>query len=72
MQFNSVLIFKECPLAIEAAEGLLSLGVKGTEVNAMMLEMVGINGLEWLVFIINIWNYITYCMYIYFLGSVAG
>ncbi|KAL4089145.1 hypothetical protein QTP88_024213 [Uroleucon formosanum] len=44
--YNKVL--KECPLAIEAAEGLLSLGVKGTEVNAMMLEMVGINGLEWI------------------------
>jgi hypothetical protein len=38
-------------LAIEAAEGLLSLGVKGTEVNAIMLEMVGISGLEWSVFI---------------------
>jgi len=50
INYSSVLIFKECPLAIEAAEGLLSLGVKGTEVNAMMLEMVGINGLEWLVF----------------------
>ncbi|XP_050430220.1 anaphase-promoting complex subunit 7 [Adelges cooleyi] len=44
--YNKVL--KECPLAIEAAEGLLSLGVKGTEVNALMLEMVSINGLEWL------------------------
>ncbi|XP_025419257.1 anaphase-promoting complex subunit 7 [Sipha flava] len=44
--YNKVL--KDCPLAIEAAEGLLSLGVKGTEVNAIMLEMVGISGLEWL------------------------
>lgn len=40
---------QDCPLAIEAAEGLLSLGVKGTEVNAIMLEMVGTHGLEWLV-----------------------
>jgi len=33
------LIFvQECPLALEAAEGLLSLGVKGIEVNALVLE----------------------------------
>jgi anaphase-promoting complex subunit 7 len=29
---------QECPLALEAAEGLLSLGVKGIEVNALVLE----------------------------------
>ncbi|VVC31787.1 Hypothetical protein CINCED_3A017194 [Cinara cedri] len=44
--YNKVL--KECPLAIEAAEGLLNLGVKGAEVNSMMIEMVGIYGLEWI------------------------
>lgn len=37
--FPVCLIFvQECPLALEAAEGLLSLGVKGIEVNALVLE----------------------------------
>lgn len=37
--FPLCLIFvQECPLALEAAEGLLSLGVKGIEVNALVLE----------------------------------
>jgi len=31
-------MFQECPLALEAAEGLLKLGVKGIEVNSLMLE----------------------------------
>lgn len=37
--FSMCQIFvQECPLALEAAEGLLSLGVKGIEVNALVLE----------------------------------
>jgi len=43
-------------------------------VNAMMLEMVGINGLEWLEFNIFL-NVITHCIYLHiylFLGLVAG
>jgi hypothetical protein len=39
IDFAVCLIFvQECPLALEAAEGLLSLGVKGIEVNALVLE----------------------------------
>lgn len=31
-------VLKDCPLAFEAIEGLLSLGVKGAEVNTMVLD----------------------------------
>lgn len=40
-------VLKECPLALEAAEGLLSLGVKGTEVNSLIVSSGSMN-LEWL------------------------
>ena len=39
---------QECPLALEAAEGLLSLGVKGMEVNALVFEgLSGFGNLDW-------------------------
>lgn len=31
-------VLKKCPLAFEAIEGLLSLGVKGSEVNALVIN----------------------------------
>nr|XP_018904104.1 PREDICTED: anaphase-promoting complex subunit 7 [Bemisia tabaci] len=40
-------VLRECPLALEAAEGLLSVGVKGVEVNSLMIEAV--SGLDWLI-----------------------
>ncbi|XP_024892385.1 anaphase-promoting complex subunit 7 [Temnothorax curvispinosus] len=39
-------VLKECPLALEAAEGLLSLGVNGVEVNSLTIS--GSMNLEWL------------------------
>ncbi|KAJ9580300.1 hypothetical protein L9F63_004040, partial [Diploptera punctata] len=42
-------VLRECPLALEAAEGLLSLGVKGIEVNALVSEgMSSFGNMEWL------------------------
>jgi anaphase-promoting complex subunit 7 len=42
-------VLRECPLALEAAEGLLSLGVKGIEVNALVLEGTSNFGnMDWL------------------------
>ncbi|KAK7793832.1 hypothetical protein R5R35_014328 [Gryllus longicercus] len=42
-------VLRECPLALEAAEGLLRLGVKGVEVNSLMLEGApSIANMEWL------------------------
>uniref|UniRef100_A0A1B6BZR6 Anaphase-promoting complex subunit 7 n=1 Tax=Clastoptera arizonana TaxID=38151 RepID=A0A1B6BZR6_9HEMI len=39
-------VLKECPLAIEAAEGLLSLGVSGAEVASLVIE-TNVSGFEW-------------------------
>ncbi|XP_011176287.1 anaphase-promoting complex subunit 7 [Solenopsis invicta] len=42
-------VLKECPLALEAAEGLLSLGVKGVEVNSLIVSSISNSmNLEWL------------------------
>ncbi|XP_070158690.1 anaphase-promoting complex subunit 7 isoform X2 [Polyergus mexicanus] len=42
-------VLRECPLALEAAEGLLSLGVKGVEVNSLIVSSVSNSmNLEWL------------------------
>lgn len=42
-------VLRECPLALEAAEGLLSLGVKGVEVNSLIVNSLsGSMNLEWL------------------------
>ncbi|XP_067010812.1 anaphase-promoting complex subunit 7 [Anabrus simplex] len=42
-------VLRECPLALEAAEGLLSLGVKGVEVNSLILEgATCISQMDWL------------------------
>uniref|UniRef100_T1J2T0 Anaphase-promoting complex subunit 7 n=1 Tax=Strigamia maritima TaxID=126957 RepID=T1J2T0_STRMM len=42
-------VLKECPLALEAAQGLLSLGVKGAEVASLMLSATStIPNSEWL------------------------
>lgn len=41
-------VVKECPLALEAAKGLLSLGVKGAEVSSLMLNSSSnISSLDW-------------------------
>ncbi|EFA09646.1 anaphase-promoting complex subunit 7 [Tribolium castaneum] len=42
-------VLRECPLALEAVENLLKLGVKGVEVNALMVEAT--SELNWL----NLW-----------------
>lgn len=42
-------VLKVCPMAVEAALGLLALGVKGTEVASLMLHSSsGISNIEWL------------------------
>ncbi|CAD6216130.1 GSCOCG00004346001-RA-CDS [Cotesia congregata] len=42
-------VLRECPLALEAAEGLLSLGVKGIEVNSLIVGSTAITpNLDWL------------------------
>lgn len=41
-------VLRECPLALEAAEGLLSLGVKGIEVNSLVLEAASGVSSDWL------------------------
>lgn len=42
-------VLRECPLALEAAEGLLSLGVKGVEVNSLIVNSTSASmNLEWL------------------------
>ncbi|XP_038061823.1 anaphase-promoting complex subunit 7-like isoform X2 [Patiria miniata] len=44
-------VLKQCPLALEAVLGLLSLGVKGTEVAALTINSLPhTNNLEWLTF----------------------
>lgn len=41
-------VLRECPLALEAAEGLLSLGVSGVEVNSMVVQFHYVSGImEW-------------------------
>ncbi|XP_075231419.1 anaphase-promoting complex subunit 7-like [Lycorma delicatula] len=40
-------VLRECPMALEAAEGLLSLGVSGAEVNGLILD-ANVAGMEWL------------------------
>ena len=49
MELSMIFFFsQECPLALEAAEGLLSLGVKGMEVNALVFEgLSGFGNLDW-------------------------
>ncbi|KAK0162770.1 hypothetical protein PV327_006519 [Microctonus hyperodae] len=42
-------VLRECPLALEAAEGLLSLGVKGIEVNSLIVgSTANLPSLDWL------------------------
>ncbi|XP_012288203.1 anaphase-promoting complex subunit 7 [Orussus abietinus] len=42
-------VLRECPLALEAAEGLLSLGVKGVEVNSLVVGCASnLPNLDWL------------------------
>ncbi|XP_015592871.1 anaphase-promoting complex subunit 7 [Cephus cinctus] len=42
-------VLRECPLALEAMEGLLSLGVKGIEVNSLIVGCTSnLSGLDWL------------------------
>nr|XP_012147821.1 PREDICTED: anaphase-promoting complex subunit 7 isoform X3 [Megachile rotundata] len=42
-------VLRECPLALEAAEGLLSLGIKGIEVNSLIVGCASsLSNLEWL------------------------
>ncbi|KAG7188915.1 hypothetical protein KM043_008516 [Ampulex compressa] len=42
-------VLRECPLALEAAEGLLSLGVKGVEVNSLIVACASnLSNLDWL------------------------
>ncbi|XP_015111054.1 anaphase-promoting complex subunit 7 [Diachasma alloeum] len=42
-------VLRECPLALEAAEGLLALGVKGIEVNSLIVgSSSNLPGLDWL------------------------
>ncbi|XP_075210552.1 uncharacterized protein LOC142317898 [Lycorma delicatula] len=44
----SCIDLSECPMALEAAEGLLSLGVSGAEVNGLILD-ANVAGMEWYV-----------------------
>lgn len=45
-------VLRECPLALEAAEGLLTLGVKGIEVNSLIVGCTSsLLNLDWL----NVW-----------------
>ncbi|XP_064618636.1 anaphase-promoting complex subunit 7-like [Lineus longissimus] len=42
-------VLRECPLSLEAAQGLLVLGVKGTEVTSLMMAgLSGVANLDWL------------------------
>ncbi|XP_014206498.1 anaphase-promoting complex subunit 7 [Copidosoma floridanum] len=42
-------VLRECPLALEAAEGLLALGVKGIEVNSIIMSCnLNLTSFEWL------------------------
>ncbi|KAJ8681890.1 hypothetical protein QAD02_017682 [Eretmocerus hayati] len=42
-------VLRECPLALEAAEGLLSLGVKGIEVNSIIMSCnLNLQNFDWL------------------------
>lgn len=42
-------VLRECPLALEAAEGLLSLGIKGIEVNSIIMSCnLNLQNLDWL------------------------
>ena len=41
-------VLRECPLALEAALGLLALGVKGAEVASLMMNAVpSVGSMEW-------------------------
>ncbi|XKL59260.1 hypothetical protein PGB90_000276 [Kerria lacca] len=44
-------VLRECPLALEATEGLLKLGVKSTEVNSLVMGTPQLSSIEWL----NLW-----------------
>ncbi|KAK7584052.1 hypothetical protein V9T40_005015 [Parthenolecanium corni] len=44
-------VLRECPLALEATEGLLKLGVKNTEVNTLVMGTPQLSCIEWL----NLW-----------------
>ena len=47
---NKTIFFRECPLSLEAAHGLLSLGVKGAEVASFMMSAsANLASLEWYV-----------------------
>lgn len=42
-------VLRECPLALEAAEGLLALGVKGIEVNSIIMGCnLNLQNFDWL------------------------
>lgn len=44
------LLYRECPFAVEAAQGLLSLNVRGAEVISLMVSGdVRVPNLEWLM-----------------------
>lgn len=45
-------VLRECPLALEATEGLLKLGVKSTEVNTLVMNSPELSSFEWL----NLWT----------------
>lgn len=50
MQFYVYLFEKECPLALEAIEGLLNLRLSGAEVQSFVLECAaqkGIGNIDW-------------------------
>lgn len=52
----ATVLFKECPLALEAVQELLSLGVRGAEVASLMINIHGsCAGTEWLVFVTTCW-----------------
>ena len=43
-----IIFLKECPLALEAVQELLSLGVRGAEVASLMINIHGsCTGTEW-------------------------
>ncbi len=48
-------IFRECPMSLEAAQGLLSLGIKGAEVATLMMNgLTTATNTEWLVLILTL------------------
>lgn len=46
-EFLREVVFQECPMALEASEGLLKLGVKSTEVNSLVMSSPQLSSIEW-------------------------